>query len=229
VSESLRVALNEGAVHAIDAPDEATVRGPFHVVLANRGGPVHVLLDGDDDLSAVARIDETNHYVEGGETSRIPIGVVPEHAPARGVLEIVTGYGAETTRVDLTFVDDGPTTADDGAEETVASEASAAATHTGASGSGGTANRSRSRQARQRSRPTRSSRGTATFFDDTASTLLAQIGLDSRERLAFLGVVAVALVVGLAVITAVGEILLSLLVVAIVTAAVAIAGWLLIE
>ncbi|MFB6251011.1 MAG: hypothetical protein ABEI27_04895 [Halobellus sp.] len=225
---SLRVELNEGSVHAIDAPAEATVSGPFHVVLENYGGPVHVYLHFDDDLSTVARIEEPNHYVEGGDTNRVPVGVVTNRAPASGELEIVSGYGAESARVDVTIEEDDPATADTHTAGAATDEAEGIPATT-TRGSGGTVSRNGSRRARRRSRSGGSARATATFFDDTASTLIAQAGLDSREGLAFLGVVVIALAVGLAVITAVGEILLSILTVAIVTVAVAVAGWLLVD
>lgn len=226
--------LNEGAVHAIDAPEEATVQGPFHVVLHNAGGPVHVHLHLDDDLSTVARIDEANHYVEGGETSRIPIGIVPDRAPAGGALEIVTGYGAERTTVEVTVAE--PDAADAGVagsadgttQQSAAEEGQAQRGTVTAAPSGGSRVGNRGGRTRRTSRKRRSRRGSA-LFDDPVPDLLARVGADSPEALAFLALAVVAVLVGLAVIVAVGEVLLSLVVVATVTGAVAVAGWLLLE
>ncbi|MFA1610729.1 DUF7524 family protein [Halobellus rubicundus] len=229
MSESLRVELNEGAVHAIDAPDEATVRGPFHVVLHNAGGPVHVHLHLDDDLSGTARLNEANHYVEGGETSRIPIGVVPDRTPASGRLEIVSGYGAETAAIELTIANPDASDVDDAATQSDAEETqqrgTASATPSSSRLTRGGDRRSRTRRT---SRARRSQRGT-TFFDDSVPELLARVDADSPETLAFLGLAVVAVLVGLAVIAAVGEVVLSLVVAVIVTGAVAVAGWLLLE
>ncbi|WP_144901295.1 DUF7524 family protein [Halobellus captivus] len=102
--ESLQVSLNDGSVHAVDAPRRFTAEGPFHVEFRNAGGAVHVHLHLDDDLSRVSRIDEVNHYVEADATKRVPIGVLPNRRPVTGRLKVVSGYGAEVAYVDLTIV-----------------------------------------------------------------------------------------------------------------------------
>ena len=89
VSESLPVELNAGSVHAVDAPGTFTARGPFHLELSNAGGAVRVHVRLDEELSAAVRLRAVNHYVETGETVRVPVGTVPGH------LDVVSGYGAE--------------------------------------------------------------------------------------------------------------------------------------
>lgn len=100
--ESLPVELNGESVHAIEAPETFTTGGPFHVELQNEGGAVHIHIHLSDGLVRAARIEDGNHYVESEETVRVPIGTVPERS-ATGYLEIVSGYGTERERVDVTI------------------------------------------------------------------------------------------------------------------------------
>ena len=100
--ESLPVELNGESVHAIEAPEAFTTGGPFHVELQNEGGAVHIHIHLSDGLVRAARIEDGNHYVESEETVRVPVGTVPERS-ATGYLEIVSGYGTERERVDVTI------------------------------------------------------------------------------------------------------------------------------
>lgn len=102
MSESLPVELNGESVHAIEAPETFTTGGPFHVELRNEGGAVHIHIHLSDSLVRAARIEDGNHYVESEETVRVPVGTVPERS-ATGYLEIVTGYGTERERVEVTI------------------------------------------------------------------------------------------------------------------------------
>ena len=100
---SLPVELNRGRLHAIEAPAEFTTDGSFHVDLSNHGEGVHVHVHLDDDLSAVAAIDDANVFVAGDTTTTVD--VVVDRAPSTattGRLQVSTGYGAETTYVDVT-------------------------------------------------------------------------------------------------------------------------------
>ncbi|QIB73734.1 hypothetical protein GL213_10495 [Halogeometricum borinquense] len=103
MTESLRVELNRDGLHAIDAPPSFSVAGAFDVLLANTGQAVHVHLHLDDDLSRVARLDAGNHYVEGDESQRVHVSTSPKSEPVSGKLKIVTGYGAETSYIDVTI------------------------------------------------------------------------------------------------------------------------------
>ena len=102
MSESLLVELNGGSVHAIEAPETFTASRPFHLELRNEGGAVHIHVHLSDGLARAARIEEANHYVGGDETVRVPVGTLPE-CTATGYLEIVSGYGAERERVEVTI------------------------------------------------------------------------------------------------------------------------------
>ena len=100
---SLPVELNRGRLHAIEAPVEFTSDGSFYVDLSNHGEGVHVHLHLDDALSRVARLEESNVFVAGDTTSRVDIVVGDQPStPVTGRLQVSTGYGAETTNVDVT-------------------------------------------------------------------------------------------------------------------------------
>ncbi|MDQ2053565.1 hypothetical protein [Halobellus sp. H-GB7] len=301
MSESLQVELNGETVHAIDAPDAHTVSGPFHIYLRNAGGPVHVHIHLDDALSEVARIDAVNHYVEGEETIRIPVGVAADREQVSGRLKIVSGYGAEMEYVNVVVEANSSggssgrrspssqrsPSSDDSARRSVESaeartpqdpEASAASsgaddaasttgaastadtgtaerrtdgvsggsttdarasqsttnttTDTGNGASGGGGNRKATGSAttggrRQSNRSEWEQRARAAA--DEAQRLVLEADVAPREGLAFGALTVVALVVGLGVITTVGEALLTLVILVILAAVVATAGWLLFQ
>ncbi|WP_256288183.1 DUF7524 family protein [Halobellus inordinatus] len=301
MSESLQVELNGETVHAIDAPDAHTVSGPFHIYLRNAGGPVHVHIHLDDALSEVARIDAVNHYVEGEETIRIPVGVAADREQVSGRLKIVSGYGAEMEYVNVVVEANSSggssgrrspssqraPSGDDSARRSVESaeertpqdpEASAAssgaddaASTTGAAStadtgtaerrtdgvSGGSTTDARASQSTtnttadignsvSRSGGSRDATGSATTGGrrqsnrseweqrarsaaDEAQRLVSEADVAPRESLAFGALTVVALVVGLGVITTVGEALLTLVILVILAVVVATAGWLLFQ
>ncbi|RDI70849.1 DUF7524 family protein [Halopelagius longus] len=103
MSESLRVELNGEGLHTITAPPEFEADGPFVVVLENAGAAVHVHVHLDDALSAAARLESGNHYVEEGGTQRVRVGASSRAEPVTGTLRVVTGYGAEEAHVRVTL------------------------------------------------------------------------------------------------------------------------------
>ena len=223
MSESLPVELNGGSVHAIDAPETFTARGPFHLELANEGGAVHVHVHLGDDLSRGARLKEVNHYVESGETVRVPVGTVSGHGEVTGHLDIVSGYGAERERIEITVDTD---TRSDGREEPRrghGGNAGAASEPAARTVSASTAGRSTG-HSMERSATGMGVRGLA---NRSLPDVPVSIDVASREGLAFVALAAVAVVVGIAVILTVGDPVLSLVVAGVVVAAVAAAGWLL--
>jgi hypothetical protein len=102
VPATLSVDLNEGTLHDVAVADAFETTGGFVVELDNHGEAVHVHLHIDDDLSAVARLDETNHFVDSGGVRRVAVDVARVDSPVTGKLKVVTGYGAESTYVDVT-------------------------------------------------------------------------------------------------------------------------------
>ncbi|MDV7348243.1 hypothetical protein R3751_00430 [Halorubrum distributum] len=108
---TLDVELNGETVHDIDAPDSFVTDGPFPVVLENSGRSTHVHLHFDDDLDRVTAVDEVNHYVADEATRHVHVSTADVDEPVRGKLKIVTGYGSNTTYVDVR-VDPSPETPD---------------------------------------------------------------------------------------------------------------------
>lgn len=98
---TLRVHVNRDTPRSVE-PEEPVidVDGPFDIVLENHGQSAHVHLHADDDLAAVTDVEETNWYVGEGESKKIPVSV-QSIDPVEGLLEIMTGYGAERETIDV--------------------------------------------------------------------------------------------------------------------------------
>lgn len=104
--ERLSVHLNRD--HPRDLQPEAAsleTDRSFVLVFENHGGPVHVHLRLDDALAAVADVAATQVYVDEGETRGVEIAIPADHPPAKGYVELSTGYGAEQARVNVTVTD----------------------------------------------------------------------------------------------------------------------------
>ena len=233
MSVSLPVELNAGSVHAIDAPETFSTRGPFHLSLANEGGAVHVHIHLDDDLSRATRLRDVNHYVETGETVRVPVGTVPGRGEVTGYLEVVSGYGAERSRIEVTVAADahhdghdqprrGPGGERDGprrrpGDDTASGEHDPARIVNAAAGTS-------TGHPMERSATGMGVRG---LVNRSLPGLPVPPDTTPREGAAFVGLAAVVATVGAAVILIVDDLLLSLVVAAVVAAVVATAGWLL--
>lgn len=101
--DCLSVDLNRDGLHEIAVASSFETDGPFEVRLRNHGEAIHVHLNLDDDLSTVARLAETNHYVEPYSRRSIPIETRAVSMPVAGRLKVVTGYGTKSayTTVEL--------------------------------------------------------------------------------------------------------------------------------
>ncbi len=117
MSGTLPIHINRDGIHHIDVAKSFAVDDSFDVSLENHGAPIHVHLHLDDDLSEVASLSATNHYIEDGETELIPISV--HHGPARGKMKVVTGYGAETSYVDIDIAEFDPSADEIPVDETL--------------------------------------------------------------------------------------------------------------
>jgi len=98
----LTVSLNDDGLHSISAPETFETSGPFEVLLDNYGEAVHVHLNLDETLSAVADIRANNHYVEPESERPVSVTVTPRSAAVTGRLKIATGYGAEVAYTTIT-------------------------------------------------------------------------------------------------------------------------------
>jgi len=105
VTDSLAVAVNRDGLHTLDVPPSFEAAGPFTVEVRNYGEAAHIHLNLDDQLSEVATVRATNHYVEGGERRLIDIEIRdPSAWPAetiRGKLKVVVAHGQRTRYVDV--------------------------------------------------------------------------------------------------------------------------------
>lgn len=80
--------------------------GPFAVELRNHGQAVHVHLRLDDELSRVASLDGTNHFVDTESVLSVPVDVAEGAPDVRGTLKVVTGYGSGTDEVEVLIADE---------------------------------------------------------------------------------------------------------------------------
>ena len=90
-------------MHAVEAAPSFETADSFVVRLESNGAPAHVHLHLDDALSTVASLDANNHYVDG--VRDVSVIVAEGERPVKGVLEITTGYGANTERVAVTVIE----------------------------------------------------------------------------------------------------------------------------
>jgi hypothetical protein len=105
VPDELAVHVSRRELHSLEVPDDFETEGSFDVRLVNHGNSLHIHLHLDDTLSEVARMEATNHYVEG-ESERV---VRVEVADGReedvfGRLKVVSAYGAQTRWVGIDLV-----------------------------------------------------------------------------------------------------------------------------
>lgn len=107
MTERLDVAVNRDGMHTLDVQENFETGGTFVVELRNYGEPAHVYLNLDDQLSELARIEATNHYVEADERRTVDVEVKDStrwpRDTIRGKLKVVVGHGQETRWVDVTF------------------------------------------------------------------------------------------------------------------------------
>jgi len=98
VNESLVVDVNPDGMHTLGVPAEFSSPGSFDVRLQNHGDATHVHLKLDDDLSALATLDEGHHYVTGGDAQVVRV-TVANGVSGAGVLNVTTAHGGTTERV----------------------------------------------------------------------------------------------------------------------------------
>lgn len=98
----LAVSLNDDGLHSVAAPASFEADESFEVLLDNHGEAVHVHLNLDETLSAIADIRANNHYVDPEQSRPVVITVEPRSTAVTGRLKIATGYGAEVGYTTIT-------------------------------------------------------------------------------------------------------------------------------
>lgn len=112
MAETLAVHLNRDGPHAVESQPSFETDGSFSLTLENHGVPAHVYLRPDDALADVVQIEDRNQYVE--DTATVAVEADPDRPEeTTGVLEVVTGYGAESTSITVTVTDSGGVVVDE--------------------------------------------------------------------------------------------------------------------
>jgi len=106
----LSVDLNRDGLHQIAAPADFETDGPFEIRLRNHGEAIHVHLNLDEDLTAVASLVESNHYVAPYSRQSIEIDTKRIDTAVTGRLKVVTSYGAESAYTTVTVSPPGTVT-----------------------------------------------------------------------------------------------------------------------
>jgi hypothetical protein len=107
VPETLAVHLNRDEPRALD-PEAAAFETDrsFVFEFVNHGQPLHVHLHPSETLDGVASPAETQVYVDEEATRRVEFAVARDAGPVDGHVDVVTGYGAEESRVDVSVTDE---------------------------------------------------------------------------------------------------------------------------
>jgi hypothetical protein len=104
VPDELPVDVNRRERNSLNVPASIETDDSFVVRVRNHGNASRVHVHLDENLSAVASLDETNHYVEASSRRDIPVSV-HEHGVVHGKIKISAGYGATTRWVDVDLIE----------------------------------------------------------------------------------------------------------------------------
>ena len=100
MTDALVVHLNRSNHHAIEpASDSFETDGPFVVRIENHGEGSHVHCSLSGDLASTATVIDGNPFLEPDDVVDVPIDVSTDLRPARGTLELSTGYGRESVAI----------------------------------------------------------------------------------------------------------------------------------
>lgn len=132
MSQPLVVHVNRDDHHTLEpAARGFEASGPFVLRLENHGAGCHLHLTFHGDLAPGRALEDDNPYLDADGTLEVPVDVTSDLRPARGSVEIVTGYGQSSVTVEVQVTDgagaspdaaDGGTGAPAGAGGTVAGE-----------------------------------------------------------------------------------------------------------
>ncbi len=110
MSRGLQVHLGRNGPKSVELEVEAIeVTGDFPVVVENHGPPQHIHIGPEDDLGRFVHVEEPNHFIKTDERRLVQVLVTDERPETfNGSLRVVTGYGADTTRVPVTLTHEDP-------------------------------------------------------------------------------------------------------------------------
>lgn len=135
---ALQVHVNRGDHHDVSARTKRFVpEGPFEVHVTNHGEGSHVHVAVSGDLAIVDGLQDDNPFLEGGDTLVVAVDVTTDLRPARGTVEVTTGYGRNSASVDVEVREDGA-----GGADAAAGDAATAPTETTTAGGAVDADRS---------------------------------------------------------------------------------------
>ena len=98
---SLKIRIDRQNPNGVLAPDEFETTSDFAIEINNGGEPVHVHVNGDDEVMAGISFETGNHFVPSDQTYRIPVDVNEARRPFSGKLRVSTGFGASKEYVDI--------------------------------------------------------------------------------------------------------------------------------
>ncbi|MFP4591598.1 MAG: hypothetical protein ACLFMX_08185 [Halobacteriales archaeon] len=105
MSRGLQVHLGRDGPKSVELEAEAIeVTGDFTILIENHGPPQHIHVGPEDELGRFVRVDEPNHFIKTDEVRTVHVTVADERPKTfNGRLRFVTGYGTETTYIEVTL------------------------------------------------------------------------------------------------------------------------------
>ena len=104
-AESIPVHVNRGGQGSIEIGRESvSTDRSFELALQNHGEPTHVHCRLTGTLADVAEVEETNQFVEAGETTVVPVTVGAHEGERSGGVELSTGFGATASELPVTLL-----------------------------------------------------------------------------------------------------------------------------
>ncbi|WP_424019481.1 DUF7524 family protein [Halorientalis pallida] len=98
--DELPVDVNRRERNSLNVPASIETDDSFVIRVRNHGNASRVHVHLDENLSAVASLEDTNYYVEANSAQAIPVSV-HEHGVVHGKIKLSAGYGATTRWVDV--------------------------------------------------------------------------------------------------------------------------------
>lgn len=103
--DTLAVDVNPDGMHTLRVPERFRTEGAFEIRLTNHGEATHVYLSLDDELSSVASLPDTNHYVRTDDSTIVRVNA-SRGGRAEGELTIATQYGSNRQAVRVAIGED---------------------------------------------------------------------------------------------------------------------------